>query len=113
MQLGQAAHQGQPDAEAAVRAVEVALALHERLEYAADQVRRHAGAVVGDGEYRLVALLRHAHGDGSARGSVFEGVADEVGDDLLDAGEVRVHPDRRQLAPHVVATQSARPPPAC
>ena len=56
MQLHQALHQRQADAQATFAAVQTALALGERVEHARQQLGRDADAVVLDADQRVIAL---------------------------------------------------------
>src|SRR5262245_47134890 len=56
MKLGDALHQREADAEAALLTVEGSRPLHEEIEHAGEQVRRDAHAVVGHAQDRLVAF---------------------------------------------------------
>src|SRR5256885_10510853 len=58
LQLDQALHQREADAEAALRAVEAALALHEELEDLGQELGLDAGAVVLDGDGGVAKIGR-------------------------------------------------------
>ena len=60
VQLDEAAHQREPDAEAPADAGERMLGLAERLEHVRQHLGRDADAVVHDLEYRLVARAPHS-----------------------------------------------------
>ena len=61
--LREPAHQREPDAQAAMGAVQAALALHEEVEDARQQVLGHAYAVVGDAQHGFAALRATRHAD--------------------------------------------------
>ena len=94
MQLREALHQGQADAHSALRAVEAVVRLREEVEDPGQRVRRDADPAV-----------RHAYGHGpllarehdlyaSAWRRVFDRVAQQVVEDLLQAHCVADHDDR-------------------
>jgi hypothetical protein len=61
MQFHQAADERQADTEAALRAVERALGLHEHLEDGWKQIRRDAKPGVLDAEHSVVVLCPQRH----------------------------------------------------
>ena len=82
-QVGEAAHDGEPQAEA-LRAVAFGvIELDELLEDGLLGFRRDAGAVVADFDAHLAAAFAAGHQDGAA-GGVAQGVADEVVQDALE-----------------------------
>src|SRR5438876_11067130 len=58
----------------------------EAAEQPAEILRREAGALVGDADHRVAALMGDGHRDLAADRRVFDGVADEVVDRLADPG---------------------------
>jgi hypothetical protein len=80
-------------AQAAVRAGERAVRLHERLEDAVEHVGRHADSRVAHPDHGLVALPGRRHLDVAARHGVFGGVVEEVRDHLLEPGGVGLQAD--------------------
>ena len=58
VQLGEPPHQREADAEAAARAVDGVVRLHEQIEDLRQHVGRNADALVGDAQHRVVALAR-------------------------------------------------------
>ena len=108
LQLGEAPHEREADPETPVRAVELALALHEELERARGEIGSHADAFVDDTQHGLVAFARHAHADGFAGRRVADRVREKIHDDLLDARDVAVHPHRAEVALESVAVELAR-----
>src|SRR5256714_1570197 len=97
MQLGERPHQRQADPEAALRAVQRALALDEQAEDLRQHVAGDADALVLDPEHGIVALARRPHADGAAGRRVLHRVADEVQDDLLHAHGVGIDADVLEL----------------
>src|SRR5262245_54771969 len=85
VQLDERLHEREPDAEPAVSAVDRALALDEQVKDARDYVGGDAYAGVSHSEHRRAVLGAHTHRHSASRRSVFERVADQVRDDLLDA----------------------------
>ena len=55
--LNEALDHGEPDSQAALSAIEGAIALHEQVKHAGEQVGGDARAVVDDGEDRLTVAL--------------------------------------------------------
>ena len=94
MQLDQALDECEPDTQSALAAIEAALALHEELEHARQELGLDAAAVVlhGDGGEALAG-----HGgepDAPAFTGVLGSVVQEVGDHLREAREVAEQPHR-------------------
>jgi len=114
VQLRERPHQRQADPEAALRAVERALALDEKPEDLRQHVAGDADALVLDAEHGIVALGRRANADGPAGRRVLHRVADEVQDDLLHGARGRHRRDVLELglddvaAPDGAALSTAR-----
>jgi hypothetical protein len=68
----------QTQSEAAFRAVERALVLHEQVEDARQQVGRNTDAGIADAERGLVGLCLQAHRDRAAARGVLAGVVEQV-----------------------------------
>ena len=100
VQLDDAAHQREADAEAAARAIERALALREEVEDPRQQLGRDADAGVrARGARRSPVRARSSrHGEPPA-GRVLDRVVEQVGDHLLEPRRVGVDQQRvgRQL----------------
>lgn len=102
VQLDDAAHQRQPDAQPALGAIDRAFALHEEIEGGGQQRGRHADAVVDHAQHRpglpalllgrLLALQDDAHVP-AARG-VLGGVVQQVHDHLREPRLVALHRQR-------------------
>ena len=82
VQLDQALHQREADAETALRAVEAALALHEELEDARQELGLDAAAVVLDGNRRQALARGRGQADAARLRGVFAGIVQEVGNGL-------------------------------
>jgi hypothetical protein len=91
--LGQAARQGQPDAQAALRAAAVAVAAAEHLEHARHGGGRdaHAGVFHADA---LRGLPRRTRTVTGRRRRVLRGVVQQVGEHLRQPHRVAFHPER-------------------
>ena len=98
VQLHQPVDEGEADAEPAVRAIQRAGGLHEKIEDARQQFRVDAHAVVAHADDDLGRLgadgTLGAERDVAAVAAVFAGVAEEVAKDLLEPGGVGVQKDR-------------------
>ncbi len=94
VQLDQALHQRQADAEAALVAIERAFALLEQVEHTRQQIGLDAHPVVAHGEHRRALLDRDRDVNAAALGGVLVGVAEQVVDHLLHARAVAVDPHR-------------------
>ena len=94
MQLGQAPHQREPDAEAAARAVDGVVRLHEQIEDLRQHVGRDADALVGDPQHGVVAFAADEHADDAVAARELERVGNEVADDLLEPHRIAAHPHR-------------------
>ena len=105
MHLDEALHQREPDAEAALGAVDRDLALREEIEDRFEHVLPDADAVVGDGDDAEAVLEACLHRDGATRGRELGGVHDEVRDRLLQPHRVHVQGDGlpRHAQRHLVA----------
>src|SRR6185503_12490087 len=86
--------QREADAEAALAAVERALALHEKLEHPRQELRLDAAAVVLDGDGGLAFAARRGEADLPALRRVLRGVVEQVGQHLREAREVAHQPYR-------------------
>ena len=109
VQLDQALHERQADAEAALAAVERALALLEQLEDVAAAARRRCRCRC---RARVITACRlgvdrQRELDRAALLGVLGGVVEQVGDDLRQAREVAAQhrPARRERARELVATR--------
>src|SRR6267142_2004099 len=80
VQLGEPAHQGEADAEAAFPAVEPRVALDEELEGTCAKLIGHPDSGVADLEHGVVAGVADAYADRPAGGSELERVPDQVRD---------------------------------
>ncbi len=107
VQRGELAHQRQPKPEAARRAIEPRLALHEWLEDAREQLAAHADAVVGDAQHRVAAFVAHRDRDRAVDRRVLDRVDHQVGDDLLEARGVGLQPRRLQILDDAMLTEPA------
>ena len=94
VQLGDAAHQREPEAEAARAAVGAALALHEEVEHAGQHFRRDTDPRVADTQHGQPVRGAQRDLDLSPRRREPERIAHQVADDLLEARLVHVGPHR-------------------
>jgi len=78
VQLGEALHHRQADAESAAPADRARLALHEELEDPGQDVARDTDAGIAHTQDAVTALARHADLDGAARRRVFDRVVEQV-----------------------------------
>jgi hypothetical protein len=90
VQLDEAPHEREPEAEPARRAV----CLHEGLEDQRQRFRLDADAGVAHPQDRIAAFARDAEVDASGGRGVLHGVVEEIQHDLLQAGGIDVHPCR-------------------
>lgn len=97
MKLGEPAGQGQPQAHAALAAVEAAVRAAERLAHPRQHVRGDADTRVPDNEHRAIALAvdRHLEVDRAAAAGVLQGVAHEHVHDAPQPFDVGAHADPR------------------
>ena len=112
VQLDERLDQCQPESQAALRAIQRALALHKRIEEPLEQLRRDADARVGDFQEGAVTVSRDAHRHAAARGRVLQRIAKQVRDHLLEPCLVGVDPSGRDVRADVVTVESTRRPPA-
>jgi hypothetical protein len=91
MQLGEAAHECQPDAQPALRTIEGRRDLREHLEDIGQVLGFDADAGVANGDHRLVAFTLHAEPDVPAARRVLGGIVEQVEDDLCKARGIRTH----------------------
>ena len=96
--LDQAAHHGETDAQAALRAVESARLLHEEIEGPIEQERRHPDAVVAHAHHRFAALDGRLRARRAPGVRVLRRVVEEVREHLDQAGRIRVDEDRARRA---------------
>src|SRR5436305_1661288 len=97
MQLDEAAHQRESDAEAALRAVTPPFLLVEQIENPRQCYRHDAHPRIADRNYGIPVLLGNADPDIAIGRGMGNRIADEVGQDLLDAGSVAAYPDRHDV----------------
>jgi hypothetical protein len=93
VQLDQALHDREPDAEPALYAREAPLRLREEVEDACQHLGRDPDAVVAHADRDLAAGVDDLDRDAAPGLGVLRGVADEVCDHLLQAGGVAVDQD--------------------
>jgi hypothetical protein len=91
MQADQVSHQGEADPASLVRAALLPLHTMEALEQQRQVPGRNTHAGVADAELRVTCHRPHAHADAALEGE-FEGIGEEVEDDLLP--HIPVHIDR-------------------
>src|SRR5580765_8058631 len=108
VELGEPAHQGEADAEAAFSPVERLVALDEELEDARLQRLGHPDSGIADLEHGVMAGPADAYADRPAGWSELERVSDQVRDDLLDPRLVGVDPDRIEAALQAMGAEPAR-----
>jgi len=94
MQLDQAPDEGQADSEAAPGAVKGLVGLHVHVEDEGQQRRRDAEPRVFDAQHRVCAAGAQGHANPATGWRVLDGVAEDVGDHLLDPDGVPVDPRR-------------------
>ena len=92
MQFRQAPHQREPDSQAAARAVDGVVGLHEQVEDLRQHVGRDADALVGDAQHRVVAFAPDEHADHAFAARELERIRDQVADDLLEPHRIAAHP---------------------
>src|SRR6185312_2461952 len=114
MQLHEAAHEGEPDAEAALRVHAAPRKLREHLEDTGEHRRRDADAVVAHADRRARAQALGADPDVAARARVLRGVVEEVREHLREPRKVGLEPDRlgrklhAELVPAALDQRTAR-----
>ena len=108
MQLGEALHHRQADAESAAPADRARLALHEELEDPGQDVARDTDAGIAHTQDAVTALARHADLDGAARRRVFDRVVEQVHDDLLQSHRIGIDPDLVGVERDAVTAGAAR-----
>ena len=94
MELGQAAHERETDAQAFLDALGKPVRLREKLEDAAPHLRPDPDAVVADADHGLLAVARDREVDRPGARRVLGRVAQEVGKDLLQARGIGLEQDR-------------------
>ena len=92
VQFREAPHQREPDAEAAARAVDGVVRLHEQVEDLRQHVGGNADALVGDTQHGVVAFASDEHADHAFAARELERVGNEVADDLLEPHRIAAHP---------------------
>jgi hypothetical protein len=113
VQLHQRLHQHEPDADAALGAVQRRAHLREHAEQAGQMLAGDPDAVVTHRDREPVPLALRGEQDAAAGIGVLRGVGQQIADDLRQSRGVRVQPHRglgqahRQLVPSVVE-QGAR-----
>ena len=90
VQLHQAAHQREADAEPSLRAVRLLIALHEQLEHRSQTLGRNPPPVVADADDHLAGLPPAVDRDMPARFGVLRRVVKEVRDHLSQAHQVAI-----------------------
>ena len=103
MQLDERPHQRQADAEAAARAVERVLALHEQAEDPRQHLARDADPFVLDAQNAAVAIRERPHADGPTRRRVLHRVGHQIQDDLVEAYGIGIDADLVELCVDDVA----------
>ncbi len=93
LHLDQPSHERESDAEAALRAVERALELRERLEHHRQRACRDAHAGVPHAEHGVATFVRELDLDLSARVRVFRRIVDQVAEHLCQAREIAADAD--------------------
>ena len=107
MLLDQAAHDGEPEAEAALGARDGLLLLHEHVEHALDQIRRYPHPVVLDAQHDALARVPGAHLDVSPPRAVLGGIRHQVEHDLRQPVRIGLH--AKPGARHRVDQHAMRP----
>src|ERR671930_2767221 len=97
VQLNETPHECKAETEAALRAMQVLLALNKELENTGQQLTRDAAAIVGDAKHRLRCFLSHADADRSTRGRELERVVEQIGINLLQPRAVAPDPDGSRI----------------
>src|SRR5690349_16547836 len=90
MHVDEAAHEREPDAEPALRTIELLRALHERVEDGGQHIAGDALAIVFDLGDRLLLAHAQAHRDRSTARRVLGRVREEVLEDLRETEFVAV-----------------------
>ena len=78
VQMNQAAHQRQADAQTAFGALQRRGRLRKHLENLLEHLRRDTDPVVGDRDHGLIRFDSHAYLDCAARIGVLDGVAQQI-----------------------------------
>lgn len=110
VQLREPAHQREPDAEPALRALEPAVALDEEIEDVRQQLGLDADSVVLHRQGDVRALVPDRHADVSSGRRVAERVSHDVRHDLLDAHRIGTDHGGARLHRDLVRVQLARRP---
>ena len=90
--FGQPLHQREADAQAAARAVDGVVRLHEQIEDLRQHLRRDADALVDHAHHGIVAFAADEHAHRALALRELERVRQQVADDLLEAHGIAVHP---------------------
>src|SRR5687767_8295102 len=93
MQLDEATHDGEPDTEPALAAVETAVALREHLENVRQELRLDTDAVVAHAHGHAAPIDEDVELDGTAVGRVLGRVVQNVAENLAQPREIAEHPD--------------------
>jgi hypothetical protein len=98
-------HQRQADTQAAARALERSVGLHEEFEDLVEQMRRNADALVADAHANDVAFHRCLEPDAAIELAVLAGVVEKIGEHLRQALGIGVEVmlARRQIHHQVLA----------
>src|SRR5690348_3102062 len=94
VELDQALHQGEPDAEPAFGAIERTLHLGEHFEYPRQQRGLDADPAVLHVDPDLVDFARRGKFDDAARFRILGGIGEQVGKNLCEAHRIGVEQDR-------------------
>ena len=92
VELDDASHDGEPEADAALGAREGAVGLRECFEYAVEHVGGDAHAAVGHADDGFVAVDADRDRHAAAPRRVLDRVRHQVREDLLEALQIPVHP---------------------
>jgi hypothetical protein len=113
--LDELLHEGKPDAQPALRAVERAIRLREEVEDVGEHLGGDPDARVPDTEDHLITFLPDGDRDPTPFVGVFGGVVEQVHHHLFQAGRVGMQPDRsrghrhREVMPAAVDQGAGRP----
>jgi hypothetical protein len=93
VQLDEAAHERQADAEAALSVVECSIGLHIHVKDEWQEHGRDSRTRVLDAEHGVGAVGAECHANPAARRRVLDRVGHDVGDHLLEPHGVAIDPD--------------------
>src|SRR5688500_18979638 len=101
MSFDQVPHDGETQAQAALRSIDSLPLLHTQVEYPRKDVRRDTHACVAHTDDNLATVSLGPNRDVTSWSGVLRGVGEQVGDDLAETGRIPLHGESLPLHVHV------------